>query len=56
MRKSRPYYRCDPRRARTFSPGDYLLAHSENEMVSIADYYDAAYFYSILMEKMSIKK
>lgn len=40
----------------TFGPGDYSLAHSDNEMVSIADYYDAARFYCILLERMLLKE
>jgi acetylornithine deacetylase/succinyl-diaminopimelate desuccinylase-like protein len=40
----------------TFGIGDYSLANSDNEMVSISDYYDAAYFYCILLEEMIIKK
>ena len=40
----------------TFGPGDYSLAHSDNEIASIADYYDAAQFYCILLERMLLKE
>jgi acetylornithine deacetylase/succinyl-diaminopimelate desuccinylase-like protein len=35
-----------------FGPGNHALAHSDHEMVSIADYQDAAQIYEIILEEM----
>jgi acetylornithine deacetylase/succinyl-diaminopimelate desuccinylase-like protein len=36
----------------TVGPGDYALAHSDHEMVSLTDYYQAADVYLLILENM----